>query len=83
MGGGSVGGGGWAGEEEEERTPLRTHRAATDPGPRPHMKTFQAYLPPGGRTYSCVHCRAQLANHDELISKVPTSPALPPYRGSR
>ncbi len=34
------------------------------------MKTFQAYLPPGGRTYSCVHCRAHLANHDELISKV-------------
>lgn len=33
------------------------------------MKTFQAYLPPGGRTYSCVHCRAQLANHEELISK--------------
>lgn len=34
------------------------------------MKTFQAYLPEGGRTYSCVHCRAHLANHDELISKV-------------
>ncbi|CDW55466.1 protein yippee 1 [Trichuris trichiura] len=33
------------------------------------MKTFQAYLPSGGRTYSCVHCRAHLANHDELISK--------------
>ncbi|KRX63034.1 Protein yippee-like 2 [Trichinella sp. T9] len=27
------------------------------------------YLPSGGRTYSCVHCRAHLANHDELISK--------------
>lgn len=34
------------------------------------MKTFQAYLPPGGRTYSCAHCRANLAIHDELISKV-------------
>lgn len=34
------------------------------------MKTFQAYLPNCHRTYSCIHCRAHLANHDELISKV-------------
>lgn len=34
------------------------------------VKTFQAYLPPSNRTYSCVHCRAHLASHDELISKV-------------
>ncbi|GFO26179.1 protein yippee-like [Plakobranchus ocellatus] len=35
------------------------------------VKTFQAYLPTKcHRTYSCVHCRAHLANHDELISKV-------------
>lgn len=34
------------------------------------MKTFRAYLPSAcHRTYSCVHCRAHLANHDELISK--------------
>ncbi|KAK4025210.1 protein yippee-like 1 [Daphnia magna] len=34
------------------------------------VKTFQAYLPECcHRTYSCVHCRAHLANHDELISK--------------
>jgi len=34
------------------------------------VKTFQAYLPSEcHRTYSCVHCRAHLANHDELISK--------------
>ncbi|XP_049641801.1 protein yippee-like 1 [Suncus etruscus] len=32
-------------------------------------KTFQTYLPNCHRTYSCVHCRAHLANHDELISK--------------
>ncbi|XP_057348455.1 protein yippee-like 1 isoform X1 [Manis pentadactyla] len=32
-------------------------------------KTFQAYLPNCHRTYSCVHCRTHLANHDELISK--------------
>ncbi|MCJ8747032.1 hypothetical protein PDJAM_G00149010 [Pangasius djambal] len=32
-------------------------------------KTFQAYLPNCHRTYSCIHCRAHLANHDELISK--------------
>ncbi len=43
-------------------------------------KTFQAYLPSCHRTYSCIHCRAHLANHDELISKVPqftTHPVLP------
>ncbi|KAJ9586570.1 hypothetical protein L9F63_028387, partial [Diploptera punctata] len=34
------------------------------------VKTFQAYLPNCHRTYSCIHCRAHLANHDELISKV-------------
>lgn len=33
-------------------------------------KTFQAYLDSCHRRYSCVHCRAHLANHDELISKV-------------
>jgi len=34
------------------------------------VKTFQAYLPNKcHRLYSCVHCRAHLANHDELISK--------------
>jgi hypothetical protein len=34
-------------------------------------KLFQLYLPAKThRTYSCLHCRAQLANHDELISKV-------------
>lgn len=33
------------------------------------VKTFQAYLPECHRTYSCIHCRAHLANHDELISK--------------
>jgi len=33
-------------------------------------KTFRAYLPSAcHRRYSCVHCRAHLANHDELISK--------------
>lgn len=35
-------------------------------------KTFQAYLDSCHRRYSCVHCRAHLANHDELISKVVT-----------
>uniref|UniRef100_A0A8D8Y4I4 Protein yippee-like n=1 Tax=Cacopsylla melanoneura TaxID=428564 RepID=A0A8D8Y4I4_9HEMI len=33
------------------------------------VKTFQAYLPNCHRTYSCIHCRAHLASHDELISK--------------
>ncbi|NXE55086.1 YPEL1 protein, partial [Casuarius casuarius] len=36
-------------------------------------KTFQAYLPNCHRTYSCIHCRAHLANHDELISKASES----------
>ncbi|NXN68662.1 YPEL1 protein, partial [Himantopus himantopus] len=40
-------------------------------------KTFQAYLPNCHRTYSCIHCRAHLANHDELISKA-TNVILPP-----
>ena len=32
---------------------------------------FQEFLPENcHRKYSCVHCRAHLANHDELISKV-------------
>lgn len=39
------------------------------------MKTFQAYLPDKcHRTYSCVHCRAHLADHDDLISKVSYEP---------
>lgn len=33
------------------------------------VKTFQQYLPETNRTYSCIHCRAHLASHDELISK--------------
>ncbi|XP_023396308.1 protein yippee-like 4 isoform X1 [Loxodonta africana] len=43
-----------------------------DPGPGPAClpaKTFRSYLPRCHRTYSCVHCRAHLAKHDELISK--------------
>ena len=33
------------------------------------VKTFQHYLAKNKRTYSCVHCRAHLADHDDLISK--------------
>ncbi|XP_075261893.1 protein yippee-like isoform X2 [Convolutriloba macropyga] len=33
------------------------------------MKTFQEYLPETEITYSCVHCRANLAAHEDLISK--------------
>lgn len=39
-------------------------------------KTFQAYLDSCHRRYSCVHCRAHLANHDDLISKVSSLQAL-------
>ncbi|KAL1266431.1 hypothetical protein QQF64_002106 [Cirrhinus molitorella] len=40
------------------------------PRPSPVCSTVSpAYLPNCHRTYSCIHCRAHLANHDELISK--------------
>ncbi|XP_052549001.1 protein yippee-like 4 isoform X2 [Tympanuchus pallidicinctus] len=47
--------------------PARRHRvpATTRLPPR----TFHSYLPRSHRTYSCVHCRAHLARHEELISK--------------
>ena len=32
-------------------------------------KTFQVYLSNDKRTYLCVHCRAHLACHEDLISK--------------
>lgn len=32
-------------------------------------KTFQVYLSNDNRTYLCVHCRAHLACHEDLISK--------------
>jgi hypothetical protein len=44
--------------------PLNCARDFTKP-----KKAFQAYLPKGIRTYSCAHCRANLANHNDLISK--------------
>uniref|UniRef100_A0ABI7ZSP4 Yippee domain-containing protein n=1 Tax=Felis catus TaxID=9685 RepID=A0ABI7ZSP4_FELCA len=52
-----------------------------DPGPGPAClpaKTFRSYLPRCHRTYSCVHCRAHLAKHDELISKVRQAGGAPP-----
>ncbi|KAL7640894.1 UNVERIFIED_CONTAM: hypothetical protein RMT77_008031 [Armadillidium vulgare] len=66
-------------EQQQQHGWLRdTHTAGSD-RVRPHsaptpvtttmVKTFQAYLPSCHRTYSCIHCRAHLANHDELISK--------------
>ncbi|XP_071415645.1 protein yippee-like 4 isoform X1 [Pithys albifrons albifrons] len=50
---------------------------AMPPPPRRHLppaarlppRTFRSYLPRSHRTYSCVHCRAHLARHEELISK--------------
>jgi hypothetical protein len=32
-------------------------------------KTFQTFLPKDNRIYVCVHCRAHLACHEDLISK--------------
>ncbi|KAI5238765.1 Protein Yippee-Like 4 [Manis pentadactyla] len=51
---------------------LQPAMPSCDPGPGPAClptKTFRSYLPRCHRTYSCVHCRAHLARHDELISK--------------
>ncbi|XP_016154363.1 PREDICTED: protein yippee-like 4 [Ficedula albicollis] len=39
------------------------------PAARLPPRTFRSYLPRSHRTYSCVHCRAHLARHEELISK--------------
>lgn len=49
--------------------PEFTPRSAAPMVKMTRSKTFQAYLPSCHRTYSCIHCRAHLANHDELISK--------------
>ncbi|CAL4075815.1 unnamed protein product, partial [Meganyctiphanes norvegica] len=66
---GVQGGAGWL--RDTSSTP--TNRARPHSAPVPitsnMVKTFQAYLPSCHRTYSCIHCRAHLANHDELISK--------------
>ncbi|XP_053923313.1 protein yippee-like 4 isoform X1 [Cuculus canorus] len=43
--------------------------AMAPPRRRLPPRTFRSYLPRSHRTYSCVHCRAHLAQHEELISK--------------
>ncbi|NXI36850.1 YPEL4 protein, partial [Galbula dea] len=43
--------------------------AGAPPRRRLSPRTFRSYLPRSHRTYSCVHCRAHLARHEELISK--------------
>ena len=58
------------GVSQETGTPPTGKEAGTKAGSHTRAaKTFRAYLPSCHRTYSCVHCRAHLANHDELISK--------------
>ncbi|XP_050831209.1 protein yippee-like 4 isoform X1 [Serinus canaria] len=49
-------------------------RRRLPPAARLPPRTFRSYLPRSHRTYSCVHCRAHLARHEELISKVPPPP---------
>ncbi|XP_064369517.1 protein yippee-like 4 [Dromaius novaehollandiae] len=44
-------------------------RRRAPPARRLPPRTFRSYLPRAQRTYSCVHCRAHLARHEELISK--------------
>ncbi|XP_074774210.1 protein yippee-like 4 isoform X1 [Athene noctua] len=44
-------------------------RRRLPPTARLPPRTFHSYLPRSHRTYSCVHCRAHLARHEELISK--------------
>lgn len=58
-------------------TPEFTQHSAAPMVKMTRSKTFQAYLPSCHRTYSCIHCRAHLANHDELISKVEGLPGVP------
>ncbi|XP_006012990.3 protein yippee-like 2 [Latimeria chalumnae] len=50
-------------------TATSTSTAAAIVTTRNEAKTFRSYLTACHRTYSCIHCRAHLANHDELISK--------------
>ncbi|XP_064922581.1 protein yippee-like 4, partial [Columba livia] len=57
------------------RPPGALPPAAPPPRRRLPPRTFRSYLPRCHRTYSCVHCRAHLARHDELISKV--TPVVP------
>ncbi|XP_039562542.1 protein yippee-like 4 [Passer montanus] len=47
----------------------RGRRLPAAAGARLPPRTFRSYLPRSHRTYSCVHCRAHLARHEELISK--------------
>ncbi|KAL1140974.1 hypothetical protein AAG570_000900 [Ranatra chinensis] len=54
---------------KRNRLPLPEERVIGGGWAARMVKTFQAYLPHCHRTYSCIHCRAHLANHDELISK--------------
>ena len=35
-----------------------------------HGKFYRDYLPEQNKRYSCVHCQAHLAFHDDIISKV-------------
>ena len=35
-----------------------------------HGKFYRDYLPDLNKRYSCVHCQAHLAFHDDIISKV-------------
>ena len=35
-----------------------------------HGKFYRDYLPDDNKRYSCVHCQAHLAFHDDIISKV-------------
>ncbi|XP_062433637.1 protein yippee-like 4 [Rhea pennata] len=49
--------------------PAAAPRRRLPPAARLPPRTFRSYLPRSHRTYSCVHCRAHLARHEELISK--------------
>ncbi|XP_074697969.1 protein yippee-like 4 [Strix aluco] len=49
--------------------PCPPPRRRLPPTARLSPRTFHSYLPRSHRTYSCVHCRAHLARHEELISK--------------
>ena len=48
----------------------RSNKASKAAKQQQKQAVKQEYFDNSQRTYSCIHCRAHLANHDELISKL-------------
>lgn len=65
---GLAGGGSGSGSVGNPGTVADGEAAREFGGPGPARSVCQSYLS-GGKIYSCCHCRAHLASHDEIISK--------------